>query len=153
MHAVHAGANVLWANTTLHSAHALVTLRDKLPENVRFVGQNPLDTERVEDKAEINNWLNSGELEGHFPKSWLIKKAEREKLGDVELPAVVKPVRGRGSYGVSVVWNKEDLKSKADDLWKEGDLVLIEVSMRLCVSVSIVLTRMSRHIARTRKSQ
>jgi D-alanine-D-alanine ligase len=128
LEAVKAGANILWANTTLHSTCSLVTLKDKLQADLRFVGQDPFDFEKYEDKAWLNDWLNQGELEGWFPRSWLVRNTESEKLKSVELPAVVKPVRGRGSHGVSLVRTDDDLVQRVNELWTESDLVLIEVS-------------------------
>jgi hypothetical protein len=127
--AIKAGANVLWANTTLHSTHSIVNLRERLPADTRFVGQNPMDTEKFEDKAWVNKWLDRGELQGRFPKSWLLSRDEKTVLNSIDLPAVVKPVRGRGSYGVSVARSRKDLDTKADYLWKEGDRILIEVRL------------------------
>ena len=126
--AIKAGANVLWANTTLHSKHSLVTLRDKVTVGTKFVGQNPIDTERYEDKAYTNQWLNQGELGGKFPKSWLIAKHEAGRLQEIEVPAVLKPIRGRGSHGVVRVGDKSELMKKAEELWATSDAILAEVS-------------------------
>jgi D-alanine-D-alanine ligase len=127
--AIKAGANVLWANTTLHSKHSLVTLRDKVPEGIRFVGQNPIDTEKYEDKAYTNKWLERGELAGKFPKSWLIAKHEAGRLDEIQVPAVLKPIRGRGSHGVVMVGDKSELIKRAEILWAESDAILAEVRL------------------------
>ncbi|GAA5887216.1 hypothetical protein JCM6882_002452 [Rhodosporidiobolus microsporus] len=126
--AVNAGATVLWANTTLYASHPLVSLREELAKrDVRFVGQDPRDVERFEDKEFCNRWLAGQEgLEGAFPQSWLIEKGDEGKLGEVKLPAVVKPVRGRGSHGVSVVKTPKELQQSAAELYEEGDLILVE---------------------------
>jgi D-alanine-D-alanine ligase len=136
--AIGAGANVLWANVTLHSAHPLVHLQlaGKIPSSVRLVGQDPGDTERYEDKGWVNRWLDSKELEGKFPKSWLVHKGEVERLSkEVELPSVLKPIRGRGSYGVSLVKSREELLETAGRLWEEGDAIVIEVGAWAGVSM------------------
>jgi D-alanine-D-alanine ligase len=126
--AIKAGANVLWANTTLHSKHSLVTLRDRVPSGTKFVGQNPIDTEKYEDKAYTNKWLEQGELAGKFPKSWLIAKHEAGRLQEIEVPAVLKPIRGRGSHGVVRVGDKSELRKMAEALWATSDAILAEVS-------------------------
>jgi len=127
--AVAAGANVLWANSTLHSKHPLIKLASELPKTTRYVGQNPLDTEKYEDKAWVNRWLNSGDLQGKFPKSWLVREGDVDVLkGEVELPAVLKPVRGRGSYGVTLARTRGELVDKAGKLWEEGSAIIVEVS-------------------------
>lgn len=132
--AVEAGADTLWANTTLHSTHALVQLREELEAaDGKVVGQNPLNVEKYEDKAWVNAWLAGHErLKDAFPKALLYKPAdgaveERIKDGGIGWPCVVKPVRGRGSHGVSKVDNLEELQAAVDALLTEGDVVLIEV--------------------------
>lgn len=130
-------ATHLFANTTLFASHPLATLasQGKLPKRTKFVGQDPNDTEKYEDKAWVNDWLRARpELEGWFPKSWVLSK----KAGDGEeiqgrldeikkgLPVVIKPVRGRGSHGVSLVQTEEELKKGLDGLFGEGDLILVE---------------------------
>jgi len=43
---------------------------------------------------------------------------------------VIKPVRGRGSHGVSLVRTEEELESGLKGLWEEGELVLVDEFMR-----------------------
>jgi glutathione synthase/RimK-type ligase-like ATP-grasp enzyme len=128
--AVQSGANVLWCNSTLWSDHPLVHLGTELARlGVRFVAQDPLDTENYDDKAWTNDWLNRGELEGKFPKSWLIEKGDAEdRLREITLPAVLKPIRGRGSHGVELVTDTDGLKRVCQKLWEESEAVLVEVS-------------------------
>jgi D-alanine-D-alanine ligase len=128
--AVQSGANVLWCNTTLWADHPLVHLGTELGRlGVRFVAQDPMDTEKYDDKAWTNDWLNRGELEGKFPKSWLIEKGDGEGLlREVSLPAVLKPIRGRGSHGVELVTDADGLRRVCQKLWEESEAVLVEVS-------------------------
>ncbi|KAI5475462.1 hypothetical protein MNV49_001353 [Pseudohyphozyma bogoriensis] len=135
------GANVLFANTTLYSTHPMIQLKDKLTKlGVSFVGQDPRDVERFEDKAWCNAWLAEQDgLRGAFPKSWLVHRNKKECLEEVELPAVVKPVRGRGSHGVSMVRTAEELQERTKALFEEGDLVLIE---EYCSGEEITVTVM-----------
>ncbi|GAA6042685.1 hypothetical protein JCM8097_003745 [Rhodosporidiobolus ruineniae] len=139
--AVDQGATVLWANTTLYASHPIIQVRDKLAKrDIRFVGQDPRDTERYEDKAWCNRWLaEQPGLEEAFPQSWLVKKGDQVQLQQVELPAVVKPVRGRGSHGVSVVKTAEELADRTTELFSEGDLILIE---SFCSGEEITVTVM-----------
>ena len=134
------GVNVFWANTILHSKHSLVELSDVLiSKDVRIVGQNPLDTEKFDDKEWLNRWLaEQAGLQGCFPRSHLLTKADMLDLGGVRLPAVVKPVRGRGSHGVKVVRSVEELKAGLEGLLKESDAVLCEVGR----SASFVVCRL-----------
>ena len=129
----------MWANTTLHSTHALVLLKGELEKaHVRVIGQNPLNWERYEDKAWVNEWLAGHErLKGVFPQAVLYKRSDGElqsriKEAGIDLPCVIKPVRGRGSYGVSRVENGEQLEKGVANLLSEGDAVLIEVSCSVC---------------------
>ena len=126
-HAIKLGANVIWANTTLHSTHPLVTLHKELAD-VRLVGHNPKTNEQYEDKQWTNQWLAAQlGLQGKFPRA-MIYRAGDDGLDDFPLPAVVKPIRGRGSHGVTLVRRKSEMDDAVRTLLKEGDAVLIEVS-------------------------
>lgn len=132
------GANVLYANTVLHKQHAIVSMRDELAKRgIRMVGQSPLKTEDVDDKAATNTWLaqQSG-LQGSFPRARLMHEGYSESdlkaaweylVGEGKEAAVVKPIRGRGSHGVSVVYNLKDLGKAVQDLLKESNSIQLEV--------------------------
>lgn len=124
------GANVLWANTTLHAKHAIVELGSEL-KDVKMVGQNPLDTERFEDKEYTNRWLASHpELAKSFPKSLLFTDGDDKAAQDkFPLPAVAKPIRGRGSHGVRRVNTAEELAEAAANLLSESNAFLLEVGL------------------------
>lgn len=127
--ALHLGANTLWANTILHSRHALVTLRDKLvASGVRIVGQNPWDVERFDDKEWTNRWLAEQEgLRDAFPKSVLLEMGWDEGvLRAFEMPMVTKPVRGRGSSGVSKVETREEMRKALNALFEDSTAVMVE---------------------------
>ncbi|WVF70364.1 hypothetical protein IAT40_005154 [Kwoniella sp. CBS 6097] len=127
--AIGKGANVIWANTNLHSRHALVTLREELAaRDVRIFGQNPLNVERFDDKEWTNRWLSTQEgLSACFPKALLYgKSGDSEAVDNFPLPAVVKPIRGRGSHGVVRVSSKEEMRTAIESSLKESYAVLIE---------------------------
>ncbi|OCF33950.1 hypothetical protein I317_07072 [Kwoniella heveanensis CBS 569] len=131
--AIGQGANVLWANTVLHSKHAIVTLRDELAaRDVRVFGPSPLSAEKYDDKEWTNRWLSTQEgLIGYFPKALLYGTSGSTSSLDAEvddfpLPAVVKPIRGRGSHGVVRVSSKEEMRAAIEASLKESDAVLIE---------------------------
>lgn len=69
--ALAAGATSLWASTTLHSTHPLIKPQDEpASRDVSFVGQDPRDVERFEDKAFCNDWLKKQPgLQDCFPKA------------------------------------------------------------------------------------
>lgn len=124
------GANVLWANTTLYAQHPIVQLAPEL-RDIRMVGQSPLDTEKFEDKQWTNAWLASHEeLAASFPRSLLFRRGDdREALLAFPLPAVAKPIRGRGSYGVTKVTTSEEMNRAASNLLSESNAFLVEVSI------------------------
>ncbi|ORX37044.1 hypothetical protein BD324DRAFT_422671 [Kockovaella imperatae] len=123
------GVNVFWANTILHSKHAIVELADFLIEKrVKMVGQSPLDTEKYDDKEWLNRWLVQSHegLQRCFAENQLITAKDVDRLDELNLPAVIKPVRGRGSHGVKVVRDKEQLKRGVEALLKESDAIIYE---------------------------
>ncbi|WVR04241.1 hypothetical protein IAU60_001241 [Kwoniella sp. DSM 27419] len=126
--AIDLGANVIWANTILHTKHAIVTLRDELEaKGIRVVGVKPSAMEKFDDKEWTNRWLASHEgLKGYFPRAELVHKADDPALAGFPLPAVVKPVRGRGSHGVMRVTTVEELQQGVGTLLGESDAVLVE---------------------------
>ncbi|WVW79034.1 hypothetical protein I302_100997 [Kwoniella bestiolae CBS 10118] len=126
--AVERGANVLWANTNLHSLHAIVEIQDELiQKGIRLFGQNPLLVEKYDDKEWANRWLAKQKgLETSFPKSMLYRTGDQGEAGNFPLPAMAKPVRGRGSHGVTKVSTAEELMMALDKLLKESDAVLLE---------------------------
>jgi|GEM_PF-96575 len=113
-HALDLGATVLWANTVLHSKHALaqVDLR-----GAGVVGQRAADVERWDDKYVANRHVAEAGLP--VARSFLYPEVDRcdndanalEEVALTEALAaehlepqlVIKPVRGRGSQGVVVV--------------------------------------------------
>lgn len=95
-----------------------------------MIGQSPLDTERFEDKEWINRWLaGQPELQDAFPRSTLIHPARLSTLGTFGLPAVAKPVRGRGSHGVTLAKSPEEFATAVNHLLRASDAVLCEVSL------------------------
>ncbi|WRT65252.1 uncharacterized protein IL334_002195 [Kwoniella shivajii] len=126
--AVEKGADVIWANGHTHSQHALVELRKELAvKGVRMVGQNPISAEKFDDKEWANRWLASHEsLRGSFPRSLLYRKGDEKEVSEFPLPAMAKPVRGRGSHGVVKVSTPEEIDTALQTLLKESDAVLIE---------------------------
>ena len=127
------GANTLWANTILHSRHALMQIRDELDERrIRIVGQNPIDVERFDDKEFTNRWLAGHQkLRTAFPRYALLEKGGNEGVLEeleLDLPVVVKPVRGRGSAGVSKAQTREEINEAVSALFEDSDAVMVEVS-------------------------
>lgn len=103
-----------------------------------MVGQSPARTEEVDDKAATNAWLAKQDgLQGTFPKARLVHdgegsdqlEAKWKELKEGGGSVVCKPIRGRGSHGVSVVRSVEELDRAVKGLLKESNAVLLEVSL------------------------
>lgn len=116
--AILAGANTLWANTVLYKGHPL----EQVLGDVEIVGQLPNMVDKYDDKAFTNEEL----YEAGLPVARHLIVAESYDFGsdlatselnpstlashNFEFPLVVKPVRGRGSAGVTLVENIRDLR-------------------------------------------
>ncbi|KAJ9130516.1 Glutathione synthetase ATP-binding domain-like protein [Pleurostoma richardsiae] len=131
LQALEKGATHLWANTILFAAHPLQTsarIAD-FQDRVRVVGQGPLTVEKYDDKEYVNNLLRK---HGGFtmPRSWTIHDGPGILTGlralSLPFPIVAKPIRGRGSYGVRVCSNLEELADHARSLFKESPTIMLE---------------------------
>lgn len=105
-----AGATLLWANTVLFAGHPL----EKVMDRCWVVGQLPAAMQQADDKFATNTRLRAAGL----PVAASIPAAPTARPGvhalatltlealaalGLALPLVVKPVRGRGSQGVTRV--------------------------------------------------
>ena len=133
--ALAAGADVLWANTVLFEGHPL----EAVLGHVAVVGQLPSAMQAFDDKFETNRVLASAGLP--VARSFLLARIERPgvralagieaALADhgLQFPLIVKPVRGRGSQGVTLVADLPSLRSAAAALIEAatfGDTLMIE---------------------------
>ena len=133
--ATDAGASALWANTVLFVGHPL----EAVLEDVDIVGQLPAAMHAYDDKFETNQMLAEAGLP--VARSFLLSGTARERvcaLKDVEqecaargmdFPLMIKPVRGRGSQGVTLVANIGQLRRAAAALIEAatfGDMLMVE---------------------------
>ncbi|WP_121116079.1 biotin carboxylase [Croceibacterium ferulae] len=133
--AVAAGASVLWANTVLFAGHPL----EGVLASFDIVGQLPAAMQAFDDKFATNRMLAGAGLP--VARSFLLSGTAREgvhTLADVDqscaehdmvFPLIVKPVRGRGSQGVTLVDDLAALWSAAADLIQAatfGDMLMVE---------------------------
>ncbi|MFC3440717.1 biotin carboxylase [Sphingobium rhizovicinum] len=133
--AMAAGATILWANSVLFEGHPL----EAVLGHVRIVGQLPELMQRYDDKFATNRMLAEAGLS--VARSFLLAQAARPgvvalaevegALGEASLrfPLIVKPVRGRGSQGVSRVCDLAALVLAATGLIadaKFGNTLIIE---------------------------
>ncbi len=108
---VRAGATTLWANTVLFRGHPL----EQLLGRVQIVGQLPAVVERYDDKAVMNQELHDTGVPvvRHILVAKTSRRCRERSLDDLDaaflahrrfaFPLVVKPIRGRGSAGVTMV--------------------------------------------------
>ena len=98
------GAQTLWMNTVLFSGHPMEKFFGR---GLKFVCQHPKDVELYDDKFETNRVL----LDRGLPvaHSALFSLDQNEIPKTLRYPLMLKPVRGRGSAGVTLVHSKEEL--------------------------------------------
>lgn len=129
------GATILWANTVLFEGHPL----DAVLTDYQVVGQLPAAMQAFDDKFETNRLLAKAGLP--VASSFLLSGAAQENvcsLAEVEralsdrgmsFPMIVKPVRGRGSQGVTLVDDLGALREAAAALIEAatfGDMLMVE---------------------------
>jgi hypothetical protein len=125
--AVERGATHLWANTILFSSHPLQTSSklDSYSPYIKVVGQPPKLVERFDDKEYVNDLLRR-DLSFPMPKAWTFETAESRVLDSLPYPVVGKPIRGRGSHGVKLCMNKQELKAHLAAILAESPRVMVE---------------------------
>lgn len=123
--AIAKGADTFWLNTVLYKNHPIEYFMD---EGYWIVGQIPEKVEVYDDKIRTNLLLSSNGLP--IPKSKLIKEEDLGNINiDFGLPMVIKPIRGRGSQGVKLVWSKTELydtQKKMFDSGEYGNMAYVE---------------------------
>ncbi|OTB03131.1 hypothetical protein M426DRAFT_74258 [Hypoxylon sp. CI-4A] len=107
LQAVEMGATHIWANTILFASHPLQT------------------------SSALESYQDSIRIVGCFftmPKAWTIH--DNEDMGtsckEIPYPVVAKPVRGRGSQGVKVCYNLEELLAHARALLSTSSCIILE---------------------------
>lgn len=108
------GVRIFWLNTVLFKTHPITKFFDK---GIDIVGQQPNSVEIYDDKWETNNFLKKKGI--RFPHSTLILKDETINFSKGYFPMVLKPLRGRGSQGVSIVKSNYELQEKINALLKQ----------------------------------
>lgn len=125
--AIKAGADMLWANTILFAQHPLQTSRalDRYANDLLIVGQPPLLVEQYDDKDWVNSMLRRA---GRFnlPRGLVVSSTEDESFAKIPLPAVGKPIRGRGSHGVRLCRSREELRDHMKMLLAESPKAMVE---------------------------
>jgi D-alanine-D-alanine ligase-like ATP-grasp enzyme len=109
--AIEAGANVLWMNTLLFSGHPLQLLLQEQPElgkQIRILGQPPNIVHKYDDKMVLRHAMQScGLAEFLCPAITAASGTSAAELeaslqsAGMKFPIIIKPLRGRGSQGVT----------------------------------------------------
>lgn len=105
--ALTAGATLLWANTVLFAGHPIEAVKDR----VWVVGQDPVATQAVDDKFATNARLREAGLP--VVESRIAQADALDAIDDLVFPIVVKPIRGRGSQGVTVAQSRAEMLDQA----------------------------------------
>ncbi|MGC4043000.1 MAG: ATP-grasp domain-containing protein [Armatimonas sp.] len=148
--AISQGARILWANTVLYEGHPI---EQALHAGISIVGQEPANVGLFDDKRYTNARLHAaglpvaracvvGDYEATDLKDWqALTEPFLRQLG-LELPVIVKPIRGRGSTGVQKAETWAELRSALETLLSEpevyGTAALIEeylVGQEITISV------------------
>ncbi|CEI63581.1 unnamed protein product [Fusarium venenatum] len=129
LEAINKGANYLWSNTIVFASHPLQTSTRLTPfqDDVRVIGQGPLVVDKYDHKKFVNDYLR---VVGGFtmPRTFTASSlAEVTKSADdISYPVVAKPIRGRGSFGVKVCHNKNELLAHAEELSNNAMAFMVE---------------------------
>lgn len=125
LHAVAKGAQVLWLNTILYNGHPVEAF---LKKGIAAVGQLPRNTDLYDDKWTTNKLLHRNNLP--IPPAVLINKDNRHDYHlNFPFPVVAKPIRGRGSEGVSVAHTQPELDAIIEKMFegeKYGSAIYVE---------------------------
>jgi D-alanine-D-alanine ligase-like ATP-grasp enzyme len=130
--ALNKGATHLFANTVVFASHPLQTSQrvGEYQDKVKVVGHPPCMVELHDDKHYVNDMLRKT---GKFtlPRGWLLEDDGSDletqlKSLDLRFPTVGKPVRGRGSHGVKVCHDIQELHSHVQSLFKESSAIMLE---------------------------
>ncbi|UZT99175.1 ATP-grasp domain-containing protein [Chryseobacterium fluminis] len=103
--AIEKGANVIWLNTVLYAGHPIENFTDM---DISVVGQIPRNVDIYDDKLVTNQLLKKHHLP--IPRSVMITADNATDFHlEFPYPVVAKPIRGRGSQGVTLVQSREQL--------------------------------------------
>ena len=123
--ALQKGANVFWLNTVLYENH---TIERYLNQELEIVGQTPQLVDSYDDKMLTNKLLKSNNIP--IPQNQLITVNNYTKVSlTLEFPLVLKPIRGRGSQGVTKIDNQNELEQNLSKIFSKnsyGKAVYVE---------------------------
>ena len=115
--AIDKGATIVWLNTVLYQGHPIESF---IARGVAVVGQVPKNVGLYDDKLVTNALLSAHHLP--IPKSVVIAHKDANNFKIVfPFPVVAKPIRGRGSQGVSLARDMRELTNALSEMFGEGN--------------------------------
>lgn len=115
--AIDKGASVIWLNTVLYKGHPIESF---IEDGISVIGQIPSNTDIYDDKLAANILMKQNHLP--IPKFVMITAEGFETVDiDVSFPVVAKPIRGRGSQGVTFVESESELVMILKDMFESQD--------------------------------
>jgi len=111
--ALNKNVEVLWLNTVLYTDHPIQKFKNR---GLEIVGQEPEMVEIYDNKWTTNQLLSENNIP--IPEAFIIRK-DAIKLGQIpfSFPLILKPIRGRGSQGVSFIETEKELKSGLENMF------------------------------------
>ncbi|MBB6461851.1 ATP-grasp domain-containing protein [Flammeovirga kamogawensis] len=123
--ALQKGAKIFWLNTVLYRHHVI---ENYFGRGLEIVGHAPKSVDVYDDKIFTNSLLKSNNIP--IPKNELITIENYNDLSlELEFPLVLKPIRGRGSQGVTKIDNRNELIENLTKIFSEksyGNAVYVE---------------------------
>lgn len=104
------GATTLWMNTVLFVGHPMESFFGR---GLKFVCQHPHDVQKYDDKFNTNRLLLDRGLQ--VAHSSVITNDPDKIPKTLRYPLMLKPIRGRGSAGVTLVHSREELLNLLSD--------------------------------------
>ncbi|RYZ57370.1 MAG: ATP-grasp domain-containing protein [Proteobacteria bacterium] len=109
------GAQIFWMNTVLHEDHPIQRIRSN---DLWIVGQDAEAVQLYDDKFVANRTLRD---EGYaVAASAIIDGTDVKIPASTQYPVILKPIRGRGSVGVTLINSEEELRGLIEQ-WMMSD--------------------------------
>lgn len=104
--ALNGKAEIIWLNTVLYADHPIQKYKNK---GLEIIGQDPELVEIYDNKWTTNHLLRQNNIP--IPEAFIIRKdAVNHRQIPFNFPFILKPIRGRGSQGVTFIEGKKELE-------------------------------------------
>lgn len=112
--AIQDGADIFWLNTNLYENHPVTKFRGR---GLKIVGQEAETASLMDDKWETIRRLRQMHPELNLVMSILVSKDNLSEAKSLGFPLILKPRRGRGSEGVTLVRSEKELFEASHSLF------------------------------------